>query len=270
MKQNRIAPPDVFSSHKRASEILETSGCRLVLIEAIVLLIVAAALHMVVIETAVTIADIGMAMGRQAMEEIVYPSMILLLLLLGLLVDLPLFIGFLRLAAEIEATGEGRLTTLFSSFSGARIYRRSLRLAWGYFAWVVLLVVVAILSCAVVAVSLSEQPLLTVAVGGVLVVAELALFLIPMMRAFPTLAIALDLRFSMRATRQRMRLMRERMPVSGWRFFLSWLPRILLGILTFGILLIWDTLPRMAVSYFVQVRRMNEMIIRSEENKEHE
>jgi len=270
MRKKRIAPPDVFASSRRASEILASSGTRLILIEAIVLLIVAMSLHMVIVETATAVVDLLMPMGWHALDAIVYPSMILLLLLLALFVDLPLFIGFLRLAAQIEATGEGQLATLFSSFSGKRIYRRSLRLSWGYVAWVWLLVAVAVITCAVVAVSLPEQPLLAGLLCGILVVAELALFLIPMMRAFPTLAIALDLRFSMREVRARMRWMRARMPVSGWRFLFSWLPRILLGILTFGILLIWDTLPRMAISYFVQVRRMNEMIIRSEENKEHE
>ncbi len=270
MRKQRIAPPDVFASNRRASEILASSGTRLILIEAIVLLIVAVSLHMVIVETAVAITDLLMPMGWHALDAIVYPSMILLLLLLALFVDLPLFIGFLRLAAQIEATGEGQLATLFSSFSGKRIYRRSLRLSWGYIAWVWLFAVAVIVTCAVVAVSLPEQPLLAGLCSGALVVVELALFLIPMMRAFPTLSIALDLRFSMRDVKARMRWVRARMPVSGWRFFLSWLPHILLGLLTFGILLIWDTLPRMAISYFVQVRRMNEMIIRSEENKEHE
>ncbi len=269
MKQNRIAAPDVFSSHKRASAILAQNGTRLVLIEAIVLLIVAIALHLLVTEVFVLLADFAVMEEMEWLVTVAMISMLLMLALLTVFVTLPLFIGFLRLAAEVEATGEARLTTLFFSFSGMRVYRRSLRLAWGFFAWGLLLALVIGITCGLV-IGIFPGNILAGLLCGVAVLAEVAVFLFFLMRAFPTLAIAFDLRFSMRDTKRLMRSMRSHMSVSGWKFFLSWLPMLMLGALTFGLLTIWDTLPRMAVSYFCHVRKMNEMIIRSEENKEHE
>jgi len=265
MKRNRIAPPDVFESHRRASEILAASGTRLILIEAIVILAVAAASHMVIIETAEILAAAAIATGRDWIQTLVYALCTLLLSMLCIFVNLPLFIGFFRLVNEIVQTGEGKLTTLFSSFQSARLYRRSLRLSWGLFVWAILLV------CSVgMLIGLFPKELLAALLCGLLAVGITALFLVPMMRAFPTLALAQDATLPMRAVRKRMCRMRTRTSISGWRFFLSWLPQILLGLLTFGILLIWDTLPRMAISYFVQIQKTNEMIIRSEEHKEHE
>lgn len=269
MKQNRIAAPDVFLSHKRASAILAQNGNRLVLVEAIVLLIMAIALHFLLTDSFVLLADFADSEQMEWLVTAAMLGMVLVLALLTVFVTLPLFIGFLRLAAEAEATGTGHLTTLFSSFSGWRIYRRSLRLAWGFFVWCLLLTAVISTTCALT-VGLFPGNILAGILCGFAVVAEIALFLLLMMRAFPTLAIAFDLRFSMRDTKRLMRSMRSRMSVSGWKFFLSWLPMLMLGGLTFGLLLIWDTLPRMAISYFSHVRKMNEMIIQSEENKEHE
>lgn len=269
MKRNRIAPPDVYESHRRASEILASSGARLILIEAIVILIIAAASHMVIIEATELMTGMAASAGRDELRAIMYPASALLLSLLCIFVDLPLIIGFLRIADELVQTGETRLSTLFSSFGSARLYRRSLRLAWGFFAWAVVLGALVTVTCAV-GIELFSKNLLAGLLCGIAVVGEIALLLIPMMRAFPTLALASDPTRPMRAVKADLRQMRTRMPISGWRFFLSWLPQILLGLLTFGILLIWDTLPRMAISYFLHLQGMNEMIIRSEEHKKHE
>ena len=41
------------------------------------------------------------------------------------------------------------------------------------------------------------------------------------------------------------------------RFIISFLPSILLGILTLGIYLVWETLPKMAISYFCYVGQID-------------
>lgn len=265
MKRNKIAPPDVLESHRGASDILAKSGTRLLLIEAIVLLILAAIVPTVILDTAEVLGYATILAGQAWVKSVIYRLAYPLMSLFGIFVYLPLCIGFLRLAHEIVQTGEGHLTTLFSSFSCARLYRRALRLSCGFFAWVLAAVLVCMLP-----VLLLPRNTVGILLSILIATALALLMLIPMLRAFPTLALALDARLSMREIRQRMRQMRARMPVSGRQFFLSWVPQILLGILTFGILLIWDTLPRMAISYFLHQQRINETIIRSEEHKQHE
>ncbi len=54
--------------------------------------------------------------------------------------------------------------------------------------------------------------------------------------------------------------MRRRARFAGFRFFLFCLPRILLGILTFGSYLLWDVLPRASIAYYHYCQLLSEDI----------
>ena len=59
--------------------------------------------------------------------------------------------------------------------------------------------------------------------------------------------------------------------IYGCVFFIGFLPWLLLGICTLGLLLLWDTLPRMLITYFRYSDAINQMtIIQSEEYRNHE
>ena len=51
---------------------------------------------------------------------------------------------------------------------------------------------------------------------------------------------------------------RKRRPRGGVRFAIGFLPWILLGILTLGVMLLWEVLPSMAVAYFRYCRQLKE------------
>ena len=100
---------------------------------------------------------------------------------------------------------------------------------------------------------------------GVAVLIEILLWLFLVLRRFAVFAAAFYEDLSIRDARKIAKTIAKHNRFGGVRFFFAYLPRILLGILTFGVYLLWDVLPCMGVAYFSYCKQMNDMIIRSEE-----
>ena len=100
---------------------------------------------------------------------------------------------------------------------------------------------------------------------GVAVLLEVFLWLFLVLRRFPVFAVAFDEELSIKDARRIAKEMARYDRLGGMRFFFAYLPRILLGLLTFGVYLLWDVLPCIGVAYFSYCKQMNDMIIGSEE-----
>lgn len=191
-----------------------------------------------------------------------------LICLLTLLFALPLAVGLFWMAGKMAHGEEVTLAALFEPFGSRRAYVRALGLSWGAFWRFGLTAFTVYLTCTV-SLSLFEGSLLAGIVCGVLVVAEVALGLLLITRNFTVLATVSARDISAKEARMLVRNGYGRR--GGIVFFVGFLPWLLPGICTFGILLLWDTLPRMLITYFRYSDAINQMtIIQSEEYTNHE
>ena len=270
MKPKNIKPPDFRELREEAGDVLAKDGNRLLLIEATVLSLVPFVTYPF-LYTAFSAVLQPLLYNEAAdwMVALVLVGFFLLLAALTVFLTLPLLLGVLRMAWRMTEGEEVVLADLFSSFSTAKTYRRSLHLSARTFWRLGLLVAVVCLTCGI-AVSAFER---TVAVGllcGFVVLLEVAVGVTLLLRQFPCLAVAIYEDTPMRDARRIARNLTRRCCFGGLLFWLHFVPHLLLGLLTFGIFLIWEVLPRMCVSYFLYCRKINDMMIQSEEYKNHE
>lgn len=215
--------------------------------EAILLLVTAAILsaflNLVWNEVALLIApeESALLIALYAVNEI-------LTALFWLFVILPLLMGLLAMAAGMERGEDVPLIRVFAPFSGSGEYRRSLRLSFALF-WKFLLLVTVVRLTIVFLGSFAGQSAAVPVLIALLTVAEILLWIVLVLRQFPTLyfvyAEGLTVREAHRATAT---VRRSRS--AGILFWLCFLPWILLGLLTVGILLLADVFPRMCIAYF--------------------
>ena len=268
MQERKRKAPDVLELRARAGEILSVHGNRLMLIEAIVILLITVMLYSFGNTAFVLLLDAVVVSAPWA-EPLLQAAYWLLVTLFTLFFTLPLSLGLLRMSWDMEIGTETSLLRLFSSFSCGRTYLRSLRLSFGA-VWRTLLIVIAVALTCNLTLYFFAGSLLAGILCGALVVVEIAVWSLLVLRRFPTLAVAMYEETPLPRARAIALQITRRCPMGGLKFFLRFLPQILLGLLTFGIFLIWEVLPRMCVTYFLYCRHMNETIIRSEEYKKHE
>ena len=269
MQKHRVKSPDAFDVRTKAGEILASRGNRLLLIEALIVFLIITPLY-----TTLYSAYDAICNGLQQSLTPIQQSAILwtyvaLTAILTLFFILPLLLGLLRMSWEMENGLETSLIRLFSSFQDRKAYGRALALSFGAF-WRVGLVVLTVWLTCMLTLRFFSRSLLAGLLCGLAVLAETVIGFLLCMRHFPTLAIAMYEQMSLKDARAIAKSMTKVCPFGGALFFFSFVPQIVLGLLTFGIFLIWEVLPRMCVSYFLYCKEMNEMIIRSEEYKKHE
>ena len=180
---------------------------------------------------------------------------------------LPLLWGVLQLAGQVERGASPVLADVFSPFTDKESYRRAVWLSFGLL-WralgtlgITLLTYEALLRYA-------GGSLLWGTVGGILIVLELTLGVALLIGWFPTAAVALwERELSPAEIRVQASRMRRAHPFAGFYFFFGFLPWICLGILTVGIFLLADVLPRMSVGYFRYCNFMTDSLIRMEEER---
>ena len=270
MRSRRLKAPDIFAIKREMSPLLFVNRNRLRLIVGISILLLLITAYLMLYNTyfgvlALTLsADVGEAVLLWGLL-----GFLVLISLFSVFLAMPLMLGFLKMAQNTLERGACDLRDLFSPFADRKSYRRALYLSFaGY--WKIGVTVLAVfLTCALFS-HFFFGSLIAGLLCGVIVLLEICLSIWLLLRRFPLLAVALYSELPMRDAKRIARGMRARMPACGFLFFLSFIPAILLGLVTIGVLLIGDTLPRMALSYFCYCKRMNETIIRSEENKQHE
>lgn len=270
MKPKTIGSPDIREIREAAGGVLSKNGNRLLLIEALVLSLVPLVAYSFVHTAFAAVLQLLIEKGEaDGIVALVTVGFLLAMLSLTLFVTLPLLLGVLRMAWRMAEGHDVVLAELFSSFATAKTYRRSLRLSVGVFWRLGALIAVVGITCAAT-VAFFERLVVVGLLCGVVVLLEVAVGGMLLLRQFPCFAIAMYEDTPMRDARRIARNLTRRCRFGGILFFLHFVPHLLLGFVTFGIFLIWEVLPRMCVSYFLYCRKINDMMIQSEEYKNHE
>ena len=242
-----------------AGEILSANGNRLLLIEAILILLLNVSLYVLLDATMYAVFNDLLAIS--AISILVFTAVYgILASVLALFITLPSIVGLLYFAGKIAYGASPMLAELFEPFSSSKSYARAMHLAWGAFWRIGLLVAAASLTRVLFDANFTLSVL-----GGLVIVIEVVIWLLLTARRFPDVAILLFSTLSAKDARRYSNLLSKHVGFCGVRFFFGFFWWILLGLLTFGVSMLWDTLPRMLIAYFCYLKKLNEMIIHSEE-----
>ena len=254
MEEKRMDRGQFLLLHREAGEVLAQNANRLKLTEAIMIAVTPLLLYSLLI-SAYSIVVLPMldpisAPFSATLWKLGFGG---LLGLFTLLFSLPLSVGVLWMASDMEAGKECELRDVFGAFSSLASYRRAVAVSWAVF-WRVLLLISAeaiLVSIFALLPSLFFVWLLQ----ALLMTVTLLLWSVLMLPAFfkvyfITDGVPHDLRERMRASARTL----------GFRYWQGFLPWLLLSLLTFCILLLADVLPRMLIAYFRLSRRLNKTI----------
>jgi hypothetical protein len=182
-------------------------------------------------------------------------------------VILPLFWGVLGLSGQIVRGKTPVLADVFLPFSGKVAYRRAIWLSFSWL-WRVGGTAGVVALTYSLALYFAGGSLPGGILCGVLIVLELTLGFVLLLRWFPVAAVALSCEeYSAEEILREASRFRKAQPFAGFYFFMGFLPLLALGVLTVGILLLADVLPRMCVGYFQYCNFMTDSLIRLEEDK---
>lgn len=254
MKEKRMDHGRFLLLRLEAGEVLAQNANRLKLTEAIMIAVTPLLLYSVLISTysiaVLPMLDPASAPLSASLWEVGFA---VLLGLLTVLFSLPLSVGVLWMASDMEAGKECELRDVFRAFSSPAYYRRAVAISWSVF-WRVLLLIGAESILASVFALLPSLFLVWI-LQALLMTVTLLLWGVLMLPAFFKVYFITDsVDFGMR---ERMRASARTLGFRYWQGFLPWL---LLSLLTFCILLLADVLPRMLIAYFRLSRRLNKTI----------
>lgn len=234
---------------RRAGEILSERGNRLLLIEALAISLVFIMLYSLM--SYACAAVLFFAPGSDTLMLGVIIAHAAFTVLLTFLFTAPTLLGLFHIAQKMVAGEDAVLADLFFAFSDRHTYARALAvvrelLLCGACVWFVCELTYLFF------VYFLPPTLLCAVWCGFLIGVEVLLGAVLLLHTYPNFYGALrysDVPLSEARARGRACVP---YPISrGRRFFVSFLPYLLLGALTVGILWIADTLPRMLIAYFV-------------------
>ena len=240
--------PDFRTARLRAGEILAENNNRLKLMEGIVVCLMPVLLSILLGSLfaeilAVTAPPVAAKVSAVALFSA-------FLALFQLFLTLPLLVGLFGLAAGMADGDHISLADLFRPFSGGRAYRRALGLSFGFF-WKAGLLVLAVWGTLAFFAAVGGGKLLPALLAGFLTVGEVIGWIVLTMRRFPVLALVLRGGLTPREARKTTAGMVRRARRGGLLWAVCFLPWVLFGLLSVGILLLADVVPRMLVSYFL-------------------
>ena len=257
MAWQKIKAPDVADARRQAGDVLAHRGNRLLLIEALIVLLIPFGLYFFLNMAFSSLSELFLAREMElpmVLLTVLYP---LLLLLYTLFFTVPLIFGLLRLAHGMICEEDVVLADLFSPFFTRKGYRCAVRLSWTLL-WRAAVGVLAIAAIAFLVPVAVPDPIGAVLLCGILILAVVILDLVWLLRQFPLFAVAMYQELQLPDVRRGARTLTWLCPGGGVRFFLYFVPQICLGLLTFGIFLIWEVLPRMCISYLLYCNRIHD------------
>ncbi len=264
MKLQENGSPSLALAKREAGDILAQKGNRLLLIEAILLVALNVSLY-VVWHNAMALfkAYVNASVDSAAWSGLTVAGYVAVISLTALFLTLPSLIGLLAFAKKIACGGQPVLSEVFEPFSSAKSYAHALRLSWSTFWRLGLTVGIILLTDWLLSLASAEG--FPAFLCGLTVFAETVGAVLLWIRRFPCPAVALSASDASESGRMPERNLPTHTYRASFRFFLGFLPWILLGLLTLGILLLWEVFPRMLIAYFRYLGQENEMIIQSEE-----
>ena len=259
--RKKIKVPDVADARRQAGNVLARHGNRLLLIEALIALLIPAALYVFLNLAVSSLTELLFAREESVLFMfLVTTGYGLILILLTLFFILPLFLGLLKMTHGLIREEDVVLADLFSPFFTRTGYGRAIRLSWSLL-WRAATVLLAVAAIAVAVPAVIPDPIGAVLLCGGLILAVLVLGLWWLLRQFPLFAVAMYEELSLSDARRVTRALTRGCPGGGVRFFVYFVPQICLGLLTFGIFLIWEVLPRMCASYLLYCNMINDKMI---------
>lgn len=265
MRPTGDAFTDFSEARREATAILGHRQNRLTLIGAILVLLVLVPVYITGYASYFSLAQLwcGLFAWRMMLASFLY---FLLTALFTLLFTLPATVGLAWMAGDMATGGDAVLSDLFAPFSDKARYRCALKASWSLFWRVGIIVAVVALTCHLT-VFFFEGSLVAGLLCGLLVVLEIASGLWCSLGGFSAWAVS----YAQKDSRERMPWRNGRDKARGLCYLIGFLPQILLGILSLGILLLWDVLPMMSVTYFRYVMpNLKTTTIQSEEYQNHE
>ena len=254
--------PCVGALRRSARDVLAVQENRLILIEAQVLLLLFAALYVTLSQTLWALQSVLLGLVEVDLTLLLFAVYLLLLAILAVFLLLPSIIGFLRLAGRMARGERVALSELFDVFSDKGLYRWARRMSRRWF-WRIALTVTVVEMTVSLSSYLFAGNLLAGLICSGIVILELVGGLWLILKGFSMLA---DHLFLQELGRTRATAP-KRSVGAALHFIIGFLPWLLLGILSFGILLLWEVFPCMAVSYFSYCRELKDqnLNIHSEE-----
>ena len=240
MKKRTIAQ----AAQKRAGERLAQNGHRLLLIEALSVCLLFVPMYILL--SAASAAGLSLI---DPTSPAVYPILAVfgvLFFAIMLFLVLPTLLGFCAVAERVAHDRSPILADLFCFFTSRERYFAALSLS-ARFLWKLTLCVTGVRLTAMLAVLLLPDTLWSVLLCALLIAAEILAGIAWELSEFPLLYLLLCR--SEEEWEEGAVLFRAP-ALCALRFLGSFLAQILLGLLTCGVLLVADTIPRMAVTYF--------------------
>ena len=244
---------DFFRLRRESREILTKDANRLTLITAI--LIAASPLPLYLSVDSLFELVIFPQFGQRGIWGIFLEFC--LFLNLTFLITLPLWSGLGYLASQMEEENTPPLTDVFHAFSNKEAYGDALLNSTSMilkgtvlmaFEWGVILLTNV----------LFENPLPKVILGVLLSIGVFIPWFLWASRSFLN-------PYLLNQSDEVNSRMRPHAASVGKRYWLGYFPRLTLSLLTFGILLLADTLPEMLIAYFRLCKKLNEFTTQSEE-----
>ncbi len=253
MKQKRVSGLDFYRLRLESGEVLAKNSNRLTLILAIMVAACPLMLYLSVLSV-LRLSVLPLFSEREFLGTLIAAC---ILLVLSLFVTLPLWTGLLWMAKNMEAGEATPLTELFYAFSDRKTYGKALKLSWSVL-WRVSVLIAAEWGTALFVTNVFNESAFGSLWGIPLYLAIFVAWFFLAVRSFlmPYLA------WQIPDDAPRMCPYARSV---GTRYCLGFFPWIVLSFMTFGILLLADTLPRMLIAYFRLCKKLNEFTTQSEE-----
>lgn len=256
--------PSLSTADHDARGILAQRGNRLLLIEAILLTMLNVPLHIVLYNTTAFItAFVGFTTDSAVWSGGMLAIYAVLAVAVACLITLPSVIGLFDFARRLACGESLTLSELFAPFFSSQRYGRALKIAWRVFWRAGLTVLIICLTVWLLPLIFGER--FPAALVVLIAVIQGIVGALLWARRFGGMAFDMLAEHSRTVGRMPSRDLPRHAFRAAFGFFFGFLPWMLLGLVTFGVLLLWDVLPRMLIAYFRYLGQINEMIIRSEE-----
>lgn len=254
--------PAFRETRRQAGEILSQKSNRLKLIEGLLFCLTFFIFGALLEQTCLQIANLPGSDERMQWAAVILAK----ILFWGsqIFVTAPLVIGLLQMAQRMARGEEAFLADLFLPFRSGNAYSCALTALLPFFERFLLLFALPDLLFGIFELLFGKSLLLSAIETVVLFLLAVAWLLLAL-RGFVRLCFLLSWKMPLRAARRANRQIAGTSFVGGGRFWLGFLPWILLGFLTVGILLIADVIPRMMIFYFQYTGQMTDFAFSSEE-----
>ena len=232
MKRSAQVKKRLFDARRDADAILAQGANRLLLIEAILIVCVFVSLF-VSLQSATALLLTALP-ESELFSSLLTAALSLVYLLLGVLFAAPVVLGLFRMAEQMQAGNSPVLMDLFYYLSSGERYRKGLRIT--RLASIKLLLAVLIVNTVNFLCPISW-------LCGLLTAAVIILLVVWMLIPYS------KLNSHLKGEDKPMR------PFGGVRLVLFFLPWLLLGLVSIGLLLVLDVFPRMLLTYFCDCNR---------------